>query len=64
VETASSVREAFGKMGKAEYDVVVCDYHKPETNGLHFLKKLREKSNRVSFVIFSGKIRMKPELML
>ena len=53
VETASSVGEAFDKMGKVEYDVVVSDYHMPEKDGLQFLKELREKGNRISFVFFS-----------
>ena len=57
VETASSVEEAFDKMGKVEYDVVVSDYHMPEKNGLQFLKELREKGNRISFVLFSGEDR-------
>jgi DNA-binding NarL/FixJ family response regulator len=57
VETASSVGEAFAKMGKNEYDVVVSDYHMPEKDGLQFLKELREKGNRISFVLFSGEDR-------
>jgi DNA-binding NarL/FixJ family response regulator len=54
VETASSVGEAFDKMGKDKYDVVVSDYHMPGKDGLQFLKELREKGNRISFVLFSG----------
>ena len=54
VETASSVREAFDKMEKVEYDVVISDYHMPGKDGLQFLKELREKGNQISFVLFSG----------
>jgi CheY-like chemotaxis protein len=57
VETASSVREAFDKMGRVEYDVVVSDYHMPEQDGLQFLRELREKGNQISFVLFSGEDR-------
>ena len=57
VETASSAGEAFDKMGQGEYDVVVSDYHMPEKDGLRFLKELREKGNRISFVLFSGEDR-------
>jgi DNA-binding NarL/FixJ family response regulator len=57
VETSSSVGEAFDKMGKVEYDVVVSDYHMPGKDGLQFLKELREKGNRISFVLFSGEDR-------
>jgi len=57
VETALSVGEAFDKMGKFAYDVVVSDYHMPGQDGLQFLKALREKGNRISFLLFSGENR-------
>jgi len=54
VETASSVYNAFEKMGENKYDVVVSDYRMPKKDGLQFLKELREKGNPVSFILFSG----------
>jgi CheY-like chemotaxis protein len=54
VESVLSVEEAFAKMGKDEYDVIVSDYHMPGKDGLQFLKELRGKGNRISFVLFSG----------
>jgi DNA-binding NtrC family response regulator len=59
VETASSVDEAFEKMGENEYDVVVSDYQMPGKDGLQFLKELREKGNRISFVFIVGKAGMR-----
>ena len=36
----------------------------PEKDGLQFLKELREKGNRISFVLFSGEDGMKSKLKL
>jgi len=55
VETASSVEEAWEKMKKEEYDVIICDYQMPGKDGLLFLKELREKGNSIPFIIFTEK---------
>ncbi len=55
VETATSVVEAFQKLGTKNYDVIVSDYELPNRNGLDFLKDIREQKNNVSFVIFACK---------
>jgi PAS domain S-box-containing protein len=55
VDTALSVEEAFGKLEKDKYDVVVSDYQMPEKDGLDFLKALRSKGNTIPFIIFTGK---------
>src|SRR4030066_896345 len=55
VDTASCVEEAWEKMKKEEYDVVVSDYQMPGKDGLQFLKELREKGNSIPFIVFTGK---------
>ena len=44
VDTAVSVEEAFKKLEKGKFDIVVSDYQMPGKNGLEFLKELREKA--------------------
>jgi PAS domain S-box-containing protein len=55
VDNALSVTEAYNKIGQHTYDVIVSDYEMPQKNGLQFLQEIREKQNRVPFVIFTGK---------
>jgi len=55
VETAASVEEAQEKMRKKEFDVIVSDYIMPGKDGLEFLKELRDSSNNIPFIIFTGK---------
>jgi PAS domain S-box-containing protein len=55
VETALSVQEAFEKMKKERFDVIVSDYMMPEKDGLAFLKELRENGENIPFIIFTGK---------
>jgi PAS domain S-box-containing protein len=55
VDTAISVEEAFKKMEKEKYDVIISDYKMPTKDGLEFLKELREKGNAIPFIMFTGK---------
>jgi len=55
VDNVLSVDEAFKKMEEQSYDAVVSDYEMPTENGLQFLKELREKHNKIPFVIFTGR---------
>jgi len=55
INCARSVDEAFKKLATGNFDVVVSDYEMPQKNGLQFLKELREKKNRIPFVLFTGK---------
>ena len=55
VDMASSVEEAWEKMKKEAYDVVVSDYQMPGKDGLQFLEELRRKGNSIPFIVFTGK---------
>ncbi len=55
VDTATSVKEALKKMASRTYDVIVSDYQMPRTDGIQFLKMLRDAGNRIPFIIFTGK---------
>lgn len=55
IDTALSVKEALKKLKQKEYDAVVSDYQMPETDGLDFLKQLRDEGNDIPFILFTGK---------
>jgi len=55
VESVLSVKEALQKIRQKSYDVIVSDYQMPETNGLNFLKELRDRGNDIPFILFTGK---------
>ena len=53
IESASSVNEALEKMTKNNPDAIVCDIQMPMTDGLEFLRTLRENGNNVPFIVFT-----------
>ncbi len=53
IESASSVNEALEKITKNNPDAIVCDIQMPMTDGLEFLKTLRENGNNVPFIVFT-----------
>jgi PAS domain S-box-containing protein len=55
VDTATSVKDALKKMATHRYDVIVSDYQMPGTDGLQFLKMLRDANNSIPFILFTGK---------
>ena len=57
INDAESADEAFEKLEKQTYDVIVSDYEMPLKNGLEFLKELREKNIQIPFILFLGKER-------
>ena len=55
VDIASCVDAAKEKMKMKTYEVIVSDYMMPEKDGLQFLKELRQKGDKIPFIVFTGK---------
>lgn len=55
VTTLGSADDALELLEDNEYDVIVSDYRMPETDGLEFLKILREDEKDIPFIILTGK---------
>jgi PAS domain S-box-containing protein len=55
IESCTCVDEALKKLSANRYDVVISDYEMPLKSGLDFLKELREKNNKIPFILFTGK---------
>jgi len=53
--TTNSVSKAFEIMESQKLDGIVSDYQMYPTNGLEFLKIIREKGNTIPFIIFTGR---------
>ncbi|MHA1911502.1 MAG: PAS domain S-box protein [Candidatus Kariarchaeaceae archaeon] len=53
--TANSVGEALEIMESQKLDGIISDYQMYPTNGLEFLKMIREKGNTIPFIIFTGR---------
>ena len=54
IDNATSVDEALNKLEKRSYDAIISDYLMPKKNGLDFLQELREKNNKIPFILFIG----------
>ncbi len=55
VDTVCSVAEARIALGQKQYDAVISDYQMPIEDGIQFLKSLRNKGDRIPFILFTGK---------
>lgn len=55
VDTVDSVEKAERAMSANQYDAIISDYRMPKTNGLEFLRKVREQDSGMPFILFSGR---------
>lgn len=55
VRTLTSAREALNLLKDIKFDAVVADYMMNGMNGIEFLDALREKEEKIPFIIFTGK---------
>ena len=56
VTSATSVQDAFSLLDRSSFDVILSDYQMPVTDGLTFLKKLRERECTIPFILFTNKM--------
>jgi PAS domain S-box-containing protein len=54
-DTCVSAAEALQRLYTSHYDAVVSDYDMPGMNGIDLLKAIRERQDRIPFIIFTGK---------
>jgi PAS domain S-box-containing protein len=55
VDVSLNADEALERMKENHYDVIVSDYQMPGNDGIAFLKVLRERNDRIPFILFTGK---------
>ena len=55
VETVTGAAGAESRLSESAFDCVVSDYDMPDTNGIEFLKRVRETRPDLPFVLFTGK---------
>ncbi|MFA5312409.1 MAG: PAS domain S-box protein [Methanomassiliicoccales archaeon] len=55
LDAVGSIIEAKEAMKHTEYDATISEHHMPGTDGIGFLKELREMGNRIPFILFTGR---------
>jgi len=55
VSVASSVENTLKLIEATSFDVIISDYQMPGTDGIGFLKILKEKGCAVPFILFTGR---------
>jgi len=57
VDTVATVTEAIERLKSGTYDAIISDYQMPETDGIDFLKLVRQQYRNIPFILFSGRSR-------
>jgi len=55
VSTTESVADAKAMLLNKPFDAIISDYHMPETNGIEFLKYIRQQYPDIPFILFTGR---------
>jgi PAS domain S-box-containing protein len=55
VETSSSAADAQERLHQRSFDAIVSDYQMPGTNGIEFLKYIRNRHRDLPFILFTGR---------
>lgn len=54
ISTETNADDALERLQHDEFDCVVSDYQMPNTDGLEFLKSVREDSLEIPFILYTG----------
>lgn len=54
ISTETNASDAFERLRHEEFDCIVSDYQMPNTDGLEFLKTVRDNSLEIPFILFTG----------
>lgn len=55
VETAATATDGFNRLTEHRFDCIISDHDTPETDGIEFLKMVREEHPDLPFILFTGK---------
>jgi len=55
VETATSPKEGLAMVRDRPLDCIISDYDMPNTNGIEFLKRIRENNPKIPFILLTSK---------
>ncbi|SNR26211.1 hybrid sensor histidine kinase/response regulator [Halorubrum vacuolatum] len=55
IDTVSSADEGLDRLSRDEYQCIISDYDMPGTDGIEFLRRVRDRWPDVPFILFTGK---------
>jgi two-component system chemotaxis sensor kinase CheA len=54
ITTALEGQEAFERLGREKFDLIITDYKMPRMNGLELIRRVRERPEAVPIILISG----------
>ena len=58
IKEAADGRQAYAALQKKRFDLIICDWHMPELNGIDLLKKIRsdERLKNIPFIMLTSDV--------